>query len=128
MQNRELVIKEYFQIYLKLNMSNHKSNQNSNLDFKIEKIEKVKLQFMVVTKAKDTTNKLIICTWARKSNWERTGFSDCPHFETYCQNILNEELARIPGQDLSLLSTLELESFASKIKEELRSLGIPRQF
>lgn len=92
MQNRELIVKELFELRLLLNRSNPKPNQKTEIEFclHISKDPLFKSEFVIRLKEFPSTA-ITLSRKNKKLKWEIPSVSYAPYLEDFCIVMLNKE-------------------------------------
>ena len=112
MQDRNQIVREYFQLRVFLNRANLAANQQTDLKFIITQTDSDRLELLATAKANQHSAKLVLAVKNKPGVWEAGGFSKFRVFENFCCENLNISKA----SDLTVIE--------KNLNDALRSLGL----
>lgn len=115
MEYRSEIVEELFRLRIALNKSNLKSNQRTELNFRIQKSlnAEVKIEFVGYLEGVKNSAFLVL-SHKRKKLWTESNLNQFPYLEEFCTNELNR---LTQNNDLYIIE---------QIKKQLRALGIKK--
>ena len=125
MQNRNVIVSEYFQLITKLNRANHKANEKTELTFEII-FNKLQIVFKAKLLGSSRYGSLTLAVWNKRISWSASGKSEFFNLENHIAQqlrMLQDELGEKNPYALNEIQKTELINY---IKENLRSLGISK--
>ena len=115
MEYRDKVVEELFRLRVALNRSNLKSNQRTELKFKLQKSLNVgiKMEFVAYLEgAKDSA--FLVLSYKQTSLWVEPNLNQFPYLEEFCTKELNR------------LNRNKDQNIVEQIQNQLRALGIKK--
>ena len=119
MENRELIMADYFKLRLLLNRTNLVRDQKTEIVF--EALKKGALDYRLIATLKGVRNPkhIELCKTTSRQSWLSSDFSGLFALEEFCASYLRRRL-----QTQSSFETVQ--TTVRNLQTELRNLGIPR--
>jgi hypothetical protein len=119
MENRDKLVSEYFELIVLLNKANPGKNQKTEIDFRIEKKDFNTLRLVAFLQGSDQAAYFELCSKAGNRRWRPSDFTGLLNLEKHCANFVRKNSS-------DNMTSAEMRSLSSGLKNELRSLGISR--
>ena len=113
MQNRQHIIKEYFELQVYLSRANQYPNEKVKFSFSIDKDNEENFSFFALAENDSFFQKLLIATKKFRSRWRPVGVTPFSYLEDHCCSLLQK-----------YFDAKNIEKSKALITNELRSLGI----
>lgn len=119
MENRELVLADYFKLRLLLNRTNPVRDQKTEIVFEVLKNGDSDYRLIATLRGVKDPRYIELCKKSMLKPWRPSGFSGLFSLEEFCTSYLHRHLQDINSFEATRILVQELQA-------ELRSLGITR--
>jgi hypothetical protein len=124
MDQRKLIVADYFKLYVLLNRSNKHRNEKTSLKFEFIFESADQLIFVASLEGSSNDAKIQLCHYDLEAAWIGSGYSSLNYFENFCAENFNEGFNFLKINFKKRKPNLEeMNHMMNRIKKELRGLG-----
>lgn len=120
MENRELVLEDYFKLRLLLNRTNLVRDQKTEVEFNVIQNGDSDYRLIATLSGIENPKHVELCESRAIIRWKSAGHTSLIYLEEFCAKFLKQNL--MPN-----FSKKEMNKAVSSLKKELQSLGISAQ-